>query len=146
MLAARGIVPKAAARRIVEALDRVRGQGARTFVLNDPWQVALFRGTASALRLWAGPFCNLANPLDVAKRVLPLAYVRAGLPPIITVHGDADRTVPYTEAVRLHEAVERGHAEDDDEIAAHGVGAQPQAGVQGFAEARISSAHSFCVR
>jgi dipeptidyl aminopeptidase/acylaminoacyl peptidase len=32
-------------------------------------------------------------------------YVRAGLPPIITVHGDADRTVPYPEAVRLHEAL-----------------------------------------
>ena len=50
-------------------------------------------------------FGNMANPLDVAKRVSPLAYVRAGLPPIITVHGDADRTVPYTEAVRLHEAL-----------------------------------------
>ena len=50
-------------------------------------------------------FGNIANPLDVAKRVSPLAYVRAGLPPIITVHGDADRTVPYPEAVRLHEAL-----------------------------------------
>ena len=50
-------------------------------------------------------FGNMANPLDVAKRVSPLAYVRAGLPPIITVHGDADRTVPYPEAVRLHEAL-----------------------------------------
>jgi len=50
-------------------------------------------------------FGNMANPLEVAKRVSPLAYVRAGLPPIITVHGDADRTVPYPEAVRLHEAL-----------------------------------------
>ena len=50
-------------------------------------------------------FGDMANPLDVAKRVSPLAYVRAGLPPIITVHGDADRTVPYPEAVRLHEAL-----------------------------------------
>ena len=35
----------------------------------------------------------------------PLTYVRPGLPPIITIHGDADRTVPYPEAVRLHEAL-----------------------------------------
>ena len=47
----------------------------------------------------------MKNPLDVAKKVSPLTYVRAGLPPIITVHGDADRTVPYPEAVRLHEAL-----------------------------------------
>jgi putative protease len=38
-------------------------RGSRTFVLNDPWQVGLFDPLASRLRLWAGPFCNLANPL-----------------------------------------------------------------------------------
>src|SRR5262245_52713446 len=56
---------------------------------------------AAAVR-WFG---DMKNPLDVAKKVSPLTYVRAGLPPIITVHGDADRTVPYPEAVRLHEAL-----------------------------------------
>ena len=50
-------------------------------------------------------FGNMTNRLDVAKRVSPLTYVRAGLPPIITIHGDADPTVPYPEAVRLHEAL-----------------------------------------
>jgi len=52
-------------------------------------------------------FGNMANRLDVAKKVSPLTYVRAGLPPIITIHGDADPTVPYSEAVRLHEALTR---------------------------------------
>jgi acetyl esterase/lipase len=56
---------------------------------------------AAAVR-WFG---NMANPLDVAKKVSPLTYVRTGLPPVITIHGDADRTVPYPEAVRLHEAL-----------------------------------------
>lgn len=56
---------------------------------------------AAAVR-WFG---DMANPLDVAKKVSPLSYVRAGLPPIITIHGDSDRTVPYPEAVRLHEAL-----------------------------------------
>jgi len=48
---------------------------------------------------------DLARALELARKVSPLTYVRAGLPPIITVHGDADRTVPYPEAVRLHEAL-----------------------------------------
>src|SRR5438067_2046649 len=42
---------------------------------------------------------------QIAKRVSPLTYVRAGLPPIITIHGDADPTVPYTQSVRLHKAL-----------------------------------------
>jgi acetyl esterase/lipase len=47
-------------------------------------------------------FGSLPNRMEVAKRVSPLTYVRAGLPPILTVHGDADPTVPYPQAVRLH--------------------------------------------
>jgi putative protease len=39
--------------------------GARRFVLNAPWQPALFRNL-KGLKLWAGPFCNLANPLALA--------------------------------------------------------------------------------
>ncbi|MGE5256728.1 MAG: peptidase U32 family protein, partial [Hyphomicrobiales bacterium] len=38
-------------------------RGSRTFVLNDPWQVSLFAGGRPGVTLWAGPFCNLANPL-----------------------------------------------------------------------------------
>ena len=44
---------------------------------------------------------------DLAKRISPLTYVRAGLPPILTVHGDSDRTVPYSNATRLHEALNK---------------------------------------
>lgn len=58
---------------------------------------------AAAVRWFGG----MANALDVAKKVSPLTYVRPGLPPIITIHGDADRTVPYPEAVRLHEALSK---------------------------------------
>ena len=42
---------------------------------------------------------------QVARRVSPIAYVRAGLPPILTIHGDADPTVPYPQSVRLHKAL-----------------------------------------
>lgn len=42
-----------------------------------------------------------------ARRVSPLSYVRAGLPPIITIHGDHDPTVPYSQAVRLRDALNK---------------------------------------
>ena len=51
---------------------------------------------------WLG---SLPNKDDIAKRVSPLTYVRPGLPPILTIHGDQDQLVPYDEAVRLHVAL-----------------------------------------
>ena len=41
----------------------------------------------------------------IAQRVSPLSYVRKGLPPIFTVHGDKDQLVPYEHAVKLHEGL-----------------------------------------
>ena len=43
---------------------------------------------------------------EVATRVSPLTYVRRGLPPVLTVHGDADPIVPYAHGVRLHQALQ----------------------------------------
>ena len=51
---------------------------------------------------WLG---SLPNKDEIAKRVSPLTYVRAGLPPILTIHGDMDQLVPYDHAVRLHAAL-----------------------------------------
>ena len=45
----------------------------------------------------------------LARRVSPLTYVRAGLPPIISIHGDRDPTVPYSQAESLHEALTRAN-------------------------------------
>ena len=53
---------------------------------------------------WLG---SLPNRKEIAERVSPLRYVRAGLPPILTVHGDADPTVPYPQATRLRDALTR---------------------------------------
>lgn len=50
---------------------------------------------------------SMTNREEIAKRVSPLTYVRQGLPPILTVHGDADPTVPYTQAVRLRQALDK---------------------------------------
>ena len=40
--------------------------------------------------MWLG---SQVNREEIAKRVSPLTYVRAGVPPILMIHGDADKTV-----------------------------------------------------
>jgi acetyl esterase/lipase len=50
-------------------------------------------------------FGSLPEKEKVAVRVSPLTYVRAGLPPVLTIHGDNDQVVPYSHAVRLHKAL-----------------------------------------
>ncbi len=49
----------------------------------------------------------------VAKRVSPIHYVREGLPPILTIHGDADPTVPYSHAVELHKRLDGAGIENE---------------------------------
>jgi acetyl esterase/lipase len=53
---------------------------------------------------WIGP---QPNSMDVAKQVSSMTYVRPGLPPTIHIHGDADPTVPYDQAVREIEALKK---------------------------------------
>jgi acetyl esterase/lipase len=48
---------------------------------------------------------NLSDKETLAQKMSPMTYVRYGLPPIFTVHGDKDQLVPYAQAVRLHEAL-----------------------------------------
>jgi acetyl esterase/lipase len=54
--------------------------------------------------MWMG---SQLNAREIAKRVSPLTYVRSDLPPILTIHGDKDDVVPYTQATRLHEALDK---------------------------------------
>jgi len=53
---------------------------------------------------WLG---NLPNRVALSKQVSPLTYVRPELPPILTIHGDADPIVPYDHALRLHKALDQ---------------------------------------
>lgn len=52
---------------------------------------------------WMG---NLINRRDIARLVSPLSHISANTPPILTIHGDADPLVPYSQATRLHTALE----------------------------------------
>jgi acetyl esterase/lipase len=45
------------------------------------------------------------NRMDLARRLSPLTYVRKGLPPVLSIHGDADPSVPYDQSVRLTKAL-----------------------------------------
>src|SRR5215831_10374479 len=51
---------------------------------------------------WLG---SMPNRVEIAKRVSPLTYVRRGLPPVISIQGDADPVVPYSHSVRLQDAL-----------------------------------------
>lgn len=43
--------------------------------------------------------------LELARRVSPITYVRKNVPPILTIHGDSDPTVPYEHGLRLTRAL-----------------------------------------
>ena len=53
---------------------------------------------------WLG---SQPNREEIARIVSPLTYVRSGLPPILSIQGDADPTVPYSHSVRLQEGLEK---------------------------------------
>ncbi len=52
-------------------------------------------------------FGSMSDREELAKAVSPLTYVRSGLPPVFTIHGDEDNLVPYSHAERLHAALEK---------------------------------------
>ncbi len=52
--------------------------------------------------------------MELARRLSPITYVRKGLPPILSLHGDADDTVPYEQSVGLTKALKA--AGDDAEL------------------------------
>jgi acetyl esterase/lipase len=55
---------------------------------------------------------NLPNPMEVAKSLSPIPFNGRAVPSI-SIHGDADNIVPYTQSVRLHEALKlEGIAEE----------------------------------
>ncbi|HMF44796.1 MAG TPA: prolyl oligopeptidase family serine peptidase, partial [Polyangia bacterium] len=53
---------------------------------------------------WIGPAPD--GPARAA-RVSPINYVTKGAPAVLTLHGDADPVVPFSQAVRLHAALDR---------------------------------------
>lgn len=50
---------------------------------------------------------------EIADSVSPIHYVKGDLPPILTIHGDADRIVPYAHAAELHKRLEAAGAKHE---------------------------------
>ncbi len=60
--------------------------------------------------MWMGSQTNAA---EIAKRVSPLTYVRKDLPPILTIHGDSDDVVPYSQATKLKNALDKAKVKNE---------------------------------
>jgi len=71
---------------ITDLPDLVEGENAKTYAV-----------------AWMG---SLPNRDELSEQLSPLNMVRSDLPPILTIHGDADPIVPYDHAVRLHAKLE----------------------------------------
>jgi acetyl esterase/lipase len=52
-------------------------------------------------------FGSMGGRNELARQVSPINHIRPGLPPVITIHGDADDVVPYNHAERLHAALDK---------------------------------------
>lgn len=62
--------------------------------------------TGSNARSYAVQWIGSSKDRDeLARRVSPLTYVRAGVPPILSIQGDADPIVPYSQNTRLRDAL-----------------------------------------
>jgi acetyl esterase/lipase len=45
--------------------------------------------------------------VELARKLSPINYVRKDVPPVLAIHGDADKVVPYSESVHLVEALQQ---------------------------------------
>jgi acetyl esterase/lipase len=77
---------------IADVADLLDGANKKPFPESWPYTVQ-----------WLG---NQPNRADIARASSPLTYVRPGVPPTITIHGDADPLVPYTHSTRLQELLQ----------------------------------------
>lgn len=76
--------------------------------------------------MWMG---SQSNAPEIARSVSPLTYVRPGLPPVLTIHGDKDDVVPYAHAVRLRDALDKVKVPNrlvTVSAGGHGMFAQPE--------------------
>lgn len=88
-------------------------------------------------RHWAAEWIGTRpDRAELARRLSPLTYVRPGLPPVITIHGDSDRAVPYAQAVQLHSALD--HAGVPNELVTVAGGGHAN---HGFSDAELIRVH-----
>lgn len=52
-------------------------------------------------------FGSMSNRMEIAKDVSPINYIHKDVPPILTLHGDKDDIVPYSQAIKLHNGLDK---------------------------------------
>jgi acetyl esterase/lipase len=73
-------------------------------MIGQPSDIDRSRADAPEAKLIRG---GLRENTGKAKAASPITYVTANDPPVLTVHGTKDRTVPYDQAVRLDAALRK---------------------------------------
>ena len=68
--------------------------------IGDVWDLLEGKNRMEFAREWIGD-ARLSEK-NFVDTLSPINYVRKDLPPIISIHGDADTTVPYSHSTRLH--------------------------------------------
>ena len=71
--------------------------------IGDVWDLLDGKNRMEFAREWVGDE-RLADK-DFVDSLSPIRYVAGNLPPIISIHGDADPTVPYSHSTTLHAAL-----------------------------------------
>jgi acetyl esterase/lipase len=71
---------------------------------------------------------------DLATRLSPISYVRKDVPPILTIHGDADEVVPYEHGTKLTRALQQAGATAEM--------VPVQQGAHGFPQAKLDELYT----
>jgi acetyl esterase/lipase len=50
---------------------------------------------------------DISRKEEIFRACSPLTHVNASVPPVLTIHGDADQVVPFIQATLLHDALDR---------------------------------------
>ncbi|MBV8819132.1 MAG: alpha/beta hydrolase [Acidobacteriaceae bacterium] len=53
------------------------------------------------------------EPMQLAKQLSPINYVRKDVPPVLIVHGDQDHVVPFAQSVQLNAALKKAGAKSE---------------------------------
>lgn len=54
-------------------------------------------------------FENIPDRIGVANALSPVMYIRSAVPPVITIHGENDESVPFAQSVALHRLLTSTH-------------------------------------
>jgi acetyl esterase/lipase len=99
-------------KRILVTGESAGGHLALMAGFSQPERVAAvvnFYGITDLVALSAEPFVRAALPSidtqSAAQSLSPITYVRAGMPPVLSIHGDADPLVPVDQTRNLTRAI-----------------------------------------